>query len=92
MNAVGFVEVKGLTCAMEAADAMMKAADVEVVGRENIGAGIIAVVIQGEIAAVKSAVDAGAMAAKRMGELLAAHVIPRPHDNLGQVLRPGGKA
>jgi len=88
MKALGFVEVKGLACAMEAADAMMKAADIEVVGRENIGAGIITVIVQGEIAAVKSAIDAGAMAAKRLGELVSANVIPRPHDNLSQVLKP----
>ncbi|OQA20685.1 MAG: Major carboxysome shell protein 1A [Actinobacteria bacterium ADurb.Bin346] len=86
-KAIGLIETKGLVAMIEAADQMLKAAEVHLIGRERIGGGYTTVVVQGEVAAVKAAVDAGAAAAKRVGDLFAAHVIPRPHEELEKVLR-----
>ncbi|MBB6715844.1 BMC domain-containing protein [Clostridium gasigenes] len=78
-NALGMVETKGLVAAIEAADAMVKAANVTLVGKEQIGAGLVTVMVRGDVGAVKAATDAGAAAAERVGELVSVHVIPRPH-------------
>ena len=90
-EALGMVETKGLVAMIEAADAMVKAAKVTLVGWEKIGAGYVTAVVRGDVAAVKAATDAGAAAARRVGELVSVHVIPRPHANLEDVL-PIGKA
>jgi ethanolamine utilization protein EutM len=82
MTSFGFIEVKGLVPAIEAADAMVKAANVELVKKESVGAGMVTIIVAGDIGAVKTAVDAGANAAKRVGEILACHVIARPSDDL----------
>ena len=87
------IETKGLTAQFEATDAMLKAANVELIGWEKVGSGNVAVFVRGEVAAVKAAVEAGATAASSLGEVVAVHVIPRPHDDLiglGKFL--GGKA
>ncbi|PKN30936.1 MAG: ethanolamine utilization microcompartment protein EutM [Deltaproteobacteria bacterium HGW-Deltaproteobacteria-21] len=84
-DALGMIETKGLTALIEAADAMVKAARVELVGYKQIGAGLVTVMVRGDVAACKAATDAGAAAAKRVGELVAQHVIPRPHAELDQV-------
>jgi len=76
------IETKGLTAQFEATDAMLKAANVELIGWEKVGSGHVAVFIRGEVAAVKAAVEAGATAASSLGEVIAVHVIPRPHDDL----------
>ncbi|MCE0499787.1 MAG: BMC domain-containing protein [Methylacidiphilales bacterium] len=81
-QALGMIETKGLCAQFEATDAMLKAANVELVGWEKIGSGHVAVFVRGEVAAVKAAVEAGATAAASIGEVIAAHVIPRPHDDL----------
>ena len=81
-KAIGLIETKGLIAMIEAADQMLKAAEVHLIGRERIGGGYMTVVVQGEVAAVKAAVEAGAAAAKRVGDLFAVHVIPRPHEEL----------
>jgi len=80
MQALGLIETKGLTAAVEAADAMVKAANVTLEGKENVGAGLIAVTCRGDVGAVKAATDAGAAAARRIGELVSVHVIPAPHE------------
>ena len=85
-DAVGLVETKGYVPAVEAGDAMVKAANVEIVGRESIGGGYVTVAISGDVGAVKAAIDAGATAAKKTGELVSAHLIPRPHEDVGKVL------
>ena len=85
------VETKGLVAMIEAADAMVKAAKVTLVGWEKIGAGYVTAIVRGDVAAVKAATDAGAAAARRVGELVSVHVIPRPHANLEDAL-PIGKA
>jgi microcompartment protein CcmL/EutN len=90
-EALGMVETKGLVAMIEAADAMVKAAKVSLVGWEKIGAGNVTAIVRGDVAAVKAATDAGAAAARRVGELVSVHVIPRPHANLEDVL-PIGKA
>jgi len=90
-EALGLVETRGLTAMVEAADAMVKAANVTVVGWEKIGSGYVSVIVRGDVAAVRAATDAGAAAARRVGELIAVHVIPRPHPSLEDVL-PIGKA
>src|SRR5213596_3236359 len=90
-EALGMVETKGLVAMIEAADAMVKAAKVTLVGWEKIGAGYVTAIIRGDVAAVKAATDAGAAAARRVGELVSVHVIPRPHANLEDAL-PIGKA
>ncbi|RKL62292.1 BMC domain-containing protein [Thermoanaerobacteraceae bacterium SP2] len=85
MKSLGFVETKGLVAAIEAADAMVKAANVELIGKESIGAGLITVIVQGDVGAVKAAVDAGAAAAKKVGEVVSVHVIPRPNTDISEV-------
>ncbi|GEN86335.1 propanediol utilization microcompartment protein PduA [Oceanobacillus sp. FSL W8-0428] len=85
-NALGMVETKGLVGAIEAADAMVKAANVTLVGKEQIGAGLVTVLVRGDVGAVKAATDAGAAAADRVGELLSVHVIPRPHTEVSAIL------
>ncbi len=82
MASLGFIETKGLVAAIEAADAMIKAASVTLVGKETVGGGLVAVIVEGDVGAVKAAVDAGAAAAKRVGELVSVHVIPRPHSDV----------
>ena len=84
--ALGLIETKGLVGAIEAADAMVKAANVKLIGKEKITAALVTVKIIGEVAAVKSAVDAGAAAAQRVGQLISAHVIPRPDDQLEEII------
>jgi len=86
-TALGMVETKGLVGAIEAADAMVKAASVHLVGKVHVGGGIVTVLVRGDVGAVKAATDAGAAAAQRVGELLSVHVIPRPHDEL-EILLP----
>jgi ethanolamine utilization protein EutM len=90
MEALGMIETKGFTGAVEAADAMVKAANVTLVGREYIGGGYVTVFVRGDVGAVKAATDAGAAAARRVGELVSVHVIPRPHRELEQVLEAKG--
>ena len=85
-QALGMVETKGLIGAIEAADAMAKAANVMLVGKEQIGSGLVTVMVRGDVGAVKASVDAGAAAAKRVGELVSVHVIPRPHDDVENIL------
>lgn len=85
-QALGMIETKGLVGAVEAADAMVKAANVTLVGKEKIGSGLITVMVRGDVGAVKASVDAGAAAAKRVGELISVHVIPRPHGDVEGIL------
>ncbi len=85
-DAIGLIETRGLVGAIEAADAMVKAANVKLVGQERIGGGLVTVIVKGDVGAVKAAVDSGAAAAKRVGELLSVHVIPRPHSDLDLIL------
>jgi len=85
-EALGMVETKGLIGSVEAADAMVKAANVVLVGKEYIGAGYVTVLVRGDVGAVKAATDAGAAAARRVGELVSVHVIPRPHADVERVL------
>lgn len=84
--ALGMVETRGLVGAVEAADAMVKAANVTLIGSEYVGGGFVTVMVRGDVGAVKAATDAGAAAAKRIGELVSVHVIPRPHDNVEMIL------
>ena len=86
MTALGMVETKGLVGAIEAADAMVKAANVRLIGKEQIGAGFVTVMVRGDVGAVKAATDAGASAAGRVGELVSVHVIPRPHSDVELIL------
>ena len=86
MSALGMIETKGLIGAIEAADAMVKAANVRLIGQERIGAGYVTVMVRGDVGAVKAATDAGAAAAQRVGELVAVHVIPRPHSDTEMLL------
>ena len=88
-DALGMIETKGLTALIEAADAMVKAARVEVVGYRQIGAGLVTVLVRGDVAACKAATDAGVAAAKRLGEVVTSHVIPRPHADLEDVFPLG---
>ena len=88
MGALGFIETKGLVAAIEAADAMMKAASVELVGSEKVGSGLVTVMVSGEVGAVKAATEAGAAAAGKLGEIIAVHVIPRPQKDIEKIL-PG---
>jgi ethanolamine utilization protein EutM len=85
-EALGMVETKGLIGAIEAADAMVKAANVVLIGKEYIGAGYVTVMVRGDVGAVKAATDAGAAAARRVGELVSVHVIPRPHAEIERIL------
>ena len=89
-GALGMIETKGFVGMVEAADAMVKAAKVTLIGYEKIGSGYVTALVRGDVAAVKAATDAGAAAARRVGELVSVHVIPRPHANLEDVL-PIGK-
>lgn len=85
-GALGIIETRGLTAAIEAADAMLKAANVEVVGTEKIGSGLVTVIVKGDVGAVKAAVEVGVEAAGRVGELVASHVIARPHTDIEKIL------
>lgn len=85
-TALGLVETKGFVGAIEAADAMVKAANVTLVGKEFIGSGLVTVMVRGDVGAVKAATDAGAAAAERVGELVSVHVIPRPHADVEKIL------
>ena len=89
-EALGMIETRGLIAMIESADAMVKAAKVTLVGWEKIGSGYVTAIVRGDVAAVKAATDAGAAAARRVGELISVHVIPRPHSNLEDIL-PIGK-
>ena len=85
-DAIGMIETKGLVASIEAADAMVKAANVTLIGKELVGGGLVTVLIRGDVGAVKAATDAGAEAAKRVGELVSVHVIPRPHSEVSTIL------
>lgn len=85
-QALGMVETRGLIASIEAADTMLKAANVELVGTEKIGSGLVSVMVRGDVGAVKSAVESGAEAASRIGELISTHVIPRPHGDVEKIL------
>ncbi len=85
-QSLGMIETRGLIAAIEAADAMVKAANVELVGTEKIGSGLVSVMVRGDVGAVKSAVEAGAAAASNLGEIIATHVIPRPHADVEKIL------
>jgi len=89
--ALGMVETKGLVGAIEAADAMVKAANVVLIGSEDVGGGFVPVMVRGDVGAVKAATDAGAAAAKRVGELVSVHVIPRPHTDVEMILPKSSK-
>ncbi|MTQ96902.1 BMC domain-containing protein [Pseudoflavonifractor sp. BIOML-A6] len=91
MKALGMIETRGLVASIEAADAMVKAANVTLQCKEQVGGGLVTVMVRGDVGAVKAAVDAGAAAAERVGELLSAHVIARPHGELEGVLDGGGE-
>jgi ethanolamine utilization protein EutM len=93
LDALGMVETKGLVGSIEAADAMVKAAKVTLIGKEQIGGGYVTVMVRGDVGAVKAATDAGAAAAQRVGELVSVHVIPRPHSDVELILpkRPAAK-
>ncbi len=86
MEALGMVETRGLVAAIEAADAMVKAANVVLVGSEKIGSGLVSIMVRGDVGAVKAAVEAGGAAASRLGEVVATHVIPRPHGDVEKLL------
>lgn len=88
-SALGLIETKGLVGAIEAADAMVKAANVRLIGKEKVGGGYVTVMVRGDVGAVKAATDAGAAAAERVGELVSVHVIPRPHAELELILPQG---
>jgi len=85
-NALGMVETKGMVASIEAADAMVKAANVTLLGKEIVGGGLVTVMVRGDVGAVKAATDAGAAAAERVGELVSVHVIPRPHAEVEFIL------
>ena len=86
MEALGMVETRGLVAAIEAADAMVKAANVVLIGSEKIGSGLVSVMVRGDVGAVKAAVEAGSAAANSLGEVVATHVIPRPHQDVEKLL------
>ena len=86
-EALGLIETRGLVGAIEAADAMVKAANVSLVGKEQIGSGLVTVMVRGDVGAVKAATEAGAEAARRVGELVSVHVIPRPHADVETLLK-----
>ena len=88
-NSLGMIETKGLIGAIEAADAMVKSANVQLVGKEQVGGGLVTVMVRGDVGAVKSATDAGASAAEKVGELVSVHVIPRPHAEVDNILPKG---
>lgn len=85
-NALGMIETRGLVGSIEAADAMVKAANVKLIGKEKVGGGLVTVLVRGDVGAVRAATDAGAAAARRVGELLSVHVIPRPDDQIESIL------
>ncbi len=89
-DALGMIETKGLIGSIEAADAMVKAANVYLIGKEYVGGGLVTVMVRGDVGAVKAATDAGAAAAQRVGELISVHVIPRPHSEV-EVILPAAK-
>ena len=89
-NSLGMIETKGLVGAIEAADAMVKSANVQLVGKEQVGGGLVTVMVRGDVGAVKAATDAGAAAAEKVGELVSVHVIARPHTEVDNIL-PHGK-
>ena len=86
MQALGMIETKGLVGSIEAADAMVKAANVRLIGKVHVGGGLVTVMVRGDVGAVKAATDAGAAAASRVGELVSVHVIPRPHSDVEYIL------
>ena len=86
LEALGMVETRGLVAAIEAADQMVKAANVELIGTEKIGSGLVSVMVRGDVGAVKAATEAGAAAAALLGEIVATHVIPRPHPDVEKIL------
>ncbi len=90
-EALGMIETRGLVAAIEAADAMVKAANVVLIGYTYIGAAYVTVMVRGDVGSVKAATDAGAAAARRLGELVSAHVIPRPHPDMEKILPGGGR-
>ena len=85
-NALGMIETRGLVAAIEAADAMVKSANVQLVGKEQVGGGLVTIMVRGDVGAVQAATDAGAAAAEKVGELLSVHVIPRPHAEVDNIL------
>ena len=85
-QALGLIETRGLVAAIEAADAMVKAAKVRFLGRQKVKAGLVAVMVSGDVGAVKAAVDAGTAAGKRVGEVVSSHVIPRPHEDIASII------
>ena len=85
-QALGMIETKGLVASVEAADAMVKAANVTLIGKVHVGGGLVTVMVRGEVGAVKAATDAGAAAAERVGDLISVHVIPRPHEEVEYIL------
>ena len=86
LEALGMVETRGLVAAIEAADAMVKAANVTLIGTEKIGSGLVSVMVRGDVGAVQAAVEAGGAAGARLGEIVAVHVIPRPHSDVEKIL------
>ena len=86
LQALGMIETRGLVASIEAADAMLKAANVSLVGTEKIGSGLVSVMVRGDVGAVKAAVEAGSAAAGKLGELIAVHVIPRPHNDVEKII------
>lgn len=86
MSAIGIIETRGLVAAIEAADTMAKAADIQIMGTEKIGSGLVSIIIQGEVGAVKAAVEAGVENAQRLGEVVAVHVIPKPSEDIKKIL------
>lgn len=91
-EALGLIETRGLVAAIEAADAMVKAANVKFMGRQKVKGGLVAIMVAGDVGAVKAATDAGAAACKRVGEMVSAHVIPRPHGDIDKILPIGSSA
>jgi len=91
-SALGLIETRGLVAAIEAADAMVKAATVALVGTEYVGGGLVTVIVRGDVGAVKAATDAGAASASRLGELVSVHVIPRPHGDVEAILPTGASS
>ena len=91
MKALGMIETRGFAAMVEASDAMVKAAKVELIGYEKIGGGYVTAIVRGDVAAVRAAVDAGVKAGEKVGQIISTHVIPRPHDNLDSALPLGAK-
>ena len=86
MQALGMIETKGLVSSIEAADAMVKAANVTLIGKVHVGGGLVTVMVRGDVGAVKASVDAGSVAAEKVGEVVSVHVIPRPHTDVEKIL------